>query len=53
MLFEEHCTDGVVTKDAFKTILQCMDNDPTDASIDEVFVNYDADGKKTNSEINA
>jgi len=43
-LFEQHCTDGVVTRDGFKTILQCMENDPTESSIEEVFANFDSDG---------
>lgn len=44
VLFSENCTDGVVIRDGFKTILQCMGNNPTDESIDEVFANFDADG---------
>ncbi|VDI05462.1 Hypothetical predicted protein [Mytilus galloprovincialis] len=43
-LFAENCTDGVVIRDGFKAILQCMGNNPTDESIDEVFANFDADG---------
>ncbi|XP_063433705.1 neo-calmodulin-like [Mytilus trossulus] len=43
-LFSENCTDGVVIRDGFKAILQCMGNNPTDESIDEVFANFDADG---------
>jgi Ca2+-binding EF-hand superfamily protein len=43
--FDHFAVDGLLNKDGFRSVLQCLALDPPQCIVDEMFAEHDKDGK--------